>query len=139
MLIISFGAGMGFIPVRCDSRQPSHTTALLDGDWQLRWDDTVDASLDGGVKSCSIRLQAVDGRLQGAFVGPVAGRERNAILEGQLINHGTGSLLQFYQRESGYVCSYQLCWPQGEPITDAVGVWHDTQGRYGSFALLKYQ
>lgn len=111
----------------------------LNGAWQLSWDDTVGQALVGNIKACDIRFRVIDGTVTGEFVGPVAGTERNAIIDGQIVEHGDGYLLTFQQRESGYVCSYQICWPNSRSFTEALGVWHDTRGRSGNFSFLRYQ
>lgn len=113
----------------------SHKTLSrsLGGSWQLSWNDDVkDETFQ---KSCDIKFDDVDGTLTGSFVGPVAGRKRDAIISGHLEGSGTTRILTFQQRESGYICSYQGIENGGE----ISGVWHDTENRSGSFRLLKYQ
>ena len=105
----------------------------LSGSWQLSWnDDLKDESFS---KTCDIKFQDIDGQLNGSFVGPVEGCERDAIITGSLEGEGQARILSFQQRERGYICSYQGI-DKGGAIT---GVWHDTQNRSGRFMLLKYQ
>jgi hypothetical protein len=111
----------------------------LNGSWQLSWDDEVGSELTGEIKTCELRLRAVDGHLSGNFVGLVAGTERDAIITGTLTELPGGGVLHLEQRESGYLCSYQIGWPAGGHLTQAVGVWHDTKGRSGNFSVLKQQ
>lgn len=111
----------------------------LNGLWQLSWDDTVGQELTGDIKTCDIRFRVIDGTVAGQFDGRVAGTLRDAIIDGQLVEHQDGYLLTFQQRESGYICSYQICWPASSSMTEVVGVWHDTKGRSGNFSFLAYQ
>lgn len=106
----------------------------FDGSFQLSWNDDI-SDEESYPKTCDIKLTDVDSTLNGSFVGPVEGRERDAIITGRLEGTGQTRILTFQQRESGYVCSYQGIDDGGE-IT---GVWHDTQNRSGRFRLLKYQ
>lgn len=105
----------------------------LKGTWQLSWNDDLN---DGEFqKSCVVEFQDKDDVLNGKFIGPVAGRERDAILSGRLEGGGATRILTFQQREDGYICSYQ-----GTISNDGItGVWHDTQNRSGKFQMLKYQ
>lgn len=107
----------------------------LSGQWQLTWDDTVDGELDPEEKNCTVDFKEVDGSLSGRFVGPVAGSERDAIITGKIHGAGSGRIVNFQQRESGYVCSFQAIDAGGE----IVGVWHDTRNRSGDFRLLRHQ
>ncbi|WP_425397940.1 hypothetical protein [Aeoliella sp.] len=111
----------------------------LNGMWQLSWDDTVGRELTGEVKNCNIRFRVIDGKVEGQFDGRVAGTLRDAIIDGQLVEHADGNLLTFQQREQGYVCSYQIGWPASSSLTEVVGVWHDSKGRSGNFSFLAYQ
>ena len=107
----------------------------LVGKFELAWDDSVDPTLDEPPKTCVIEFNEIDGKLNGNFIGPVAGTNRNAIISGRLEGEGTSRILTFQQREEDYICSYQAI-DNGGAI---VGVWHDTKNRSGSFRLLKYQ
>lgn len=123
---------------------PIDPCALADisGKWGLSWDDGLDGEkkLVGEVKSCAIDFKSIDGKIAGTFDGPVAGRERNAIIEGHLFCQPAGQLLVFNQRENGYVCTYQIFLSStGEDFTQNIGTWQDTQDRSGNFSLLKYQ
>ena len=111
----------------------------LAGSWQLNWDDQVGQELTGEVKTCEIKLQHVGDKVTGTFVGRVAGTERNAILEGELIHQSGGYVFVLKQHEPDYVCIYQICWTEGRGVTDTVGVWCDTKGRTGNFSVLKSQ
>lgn len=118
---------------------PVHTPVLsqrdLTGEWQLAWDDTVNAELDNEDKICTVKFREFDRSISGEFIGPVAGTERNAIIIGRISGGGTKRILSLEQRESGYVCSYQAIDSGGE----IRGVWHDTRGGSGDFRLLKHQ
>ena len=112
----------------------------LFGKWQLEWDDQVGEQLIGDIKTCTIDFQCIDAEITGNFDGPVAGRERNALLRGHIFSQPTGNLVQFQQHEPGYVCSYQIYWSNtNDDRSQVVGVWHDTQGRSGNFKLMKFQ
>ncbi len=105
----------------------------LTGTWQLSWND--DFKEEDCHKSCVVKFQDKDSIFSGNFEGPVAGRERDAIITGRLEGTGQTRVLTFQQREEGYICSYQGTYSGGE-IT---GTWHDTQNRSGRFRMLKYQ
>ena len=109
--------------------------ATLTGKWVLTWDDKVDTELDDNVHTCRLSLHNINQQLTGEFIGPVTGRIRDAVIEGRIHEHSSGSLLEFKQHEADYVCSYQIAWTNGAHLTQAIGVWHDTQGRSGNFNL----
>lgn len=123
----------GFPPIQ------NEQAFAIDGSWQLSWDDSIGTELTGEIKSCDIRFSEIDGRVSGKFMGPVAGTERNAAIDGELVKRGDQYVLIFLQRESDYVCSYQMCWNRYGGIAESVGVWCDSKGRNGNFSLLKYQ
>ena len=107
----------------------------LNGKWQLSWNDDIGEAPEEYPHVCSIEFREINGVIDGEFVGPVAGRDRQAIISGSLQGNGQIKVLTFQQREQGYVCSYQAIEKGGEIL----GVWHDTQDRSGRFRLLKYQ
>ncbi|MEM6798435.1 MAG: hypothetical protein AAF589_02885 [Planctomycetota bacterium] len=115
---------------------PQAQVETVTGRWQLQWDDDVGQELVDDVKTCELSLKAIDNVVTGEFVGPVAGSERQAILEGHIHGDDAGSLFTFTQREAGYVCSYQIFWSNADlDRSEVVGVWHDTRGRSGNFTL----
>ncbi|TWT36893.1 hypothetical protein KOR34_18380 [Posidoniimonas corsicana] len=110
------------------------------GQWRLDWDDVVDGSLAAEPKSCTVRLKCVAGELSGDFIGPVAGRERDAVIRGEVSHSVEGSLLTFKQVEEGYACCYLVFLSATTADASAqTGVWHDTRGGAGEFRLLKHQ
>ena len=121
-----------------DSVRPSFhvpSKSRLNGPWRLEWDDEVGGTTTDYPHQCTIVFSDIDGTVSGRFSGPVAGRERTAIISGKLEGEGQHPVLVFQQREHGYVCSYQAI-DQGGAI---LGVWHDTKNRSGDFRLLKHQ
>jgi hypothetical protein len=98
--------------------------ADLDGEWTLVWDDTLDAELDGLDKQCRLELSAVHGRVNGTFLGDVAGRPRQAIFTGER----EGPLVLLQQHERGYVCSFQLLVREDR----LEGTWSDSWGGSGT-------
>ena len=107
----------------------------LTGKWQLQWNDQIECDPTEFPHTCSMELEEVDGVVNGKFIGPVAGRQRDAILTGNLDGDDNCRVLVFQQREEGYLCSYQAI-DRGGAI---IGVWHDTQNRSGTFKMLRYQ
>ena len=133
--------GRGIEDAALDSMPPIDVPAFdVSGQWQLSWDDEIAGELTGELKQCDVMFRSIDGKLGGQFVGPVAGRERDAIIQGEVHETGSGQLLIFTQREAGYLCSYQVFWSNTSVDRSAeVGVWHDSEGRSGNFNLMKYQ
>lgn len=107
----------------------------LTGKFRLEWNDEIGDIPEQFPHVCSIEFKEINSEISGDFIGPVAGRERDAIISGRLEGFGPSRVLVFQQREEGYVCSYQAIDNGGEIL----GVWHDTQNRSGRFRLLKYQ
>ena len=107
----------------------------IDGEYRLQWDDAIDGQIDSVDKVCLVRIQVRGQRVTGEFIGPVAGENRKAKIEGRVEGSRGTSLFTFRQVERGYTCGYQMTLGTGSFL----GVWHDTKGRSGDFILLKYQ
>jgi hypothetical protein len=110
------------------SDAPSASPAI----WEMSWDDAVDASLSLRSKGARLTLTVVRGRVNGAFIGEVAGTTRDAIFTGEAIGSGSTSLVLLQQHEPDYACAYQL---QAQGDGRLSGVWHDTRGRSGDVVL----
>ena len=66
-----------------DSMWHGPVPSLMNGKWQLTWDDKVDGRLDREDKLCTVELKEIDGQITGEFDGPVAGTMRDAIITGR--------------------------------------------------------
>ena len=120
---------------KVDSVWYGSNRSRLNGKWQLAWSDEIDEVPVEYPHVCNIEFKEINGMINGEFIGPVAGRERDAIISGSLQGSGQVKVLMFQQRERGYICAYQAIEKGGEIL----GVWHDTQNRSGRFRLLKHQ
>ena len=131
----------GYVDNRADFIQLDPcAAATVTGNWKLSWDDEVGQELVGDLKTCDLSLHSIEDQVSGTFSGPVAGRERDAIIRGRLYCQPRGKLLLLQQCETGYICSYQIFWDNNAADqSKALGVWHDTAGRSGNFTLLRHQ
>jgi len=114
------------------------------GTYRVIWDDLVDDKVEGD-KNCDIVIRVQGSRMTGSFRRLSDGR--SASLEGDIYLSGEHALTSFRQVEDGYFCGYQLVTgPQptihmggreAPPVYR--GVWQDSKGRRGDFALFRYQ
>lgn len=108
----------------------------MDGEYQLQWDDKVDGKVESTGLKCTFRLEHVGTQVMGEFLQGLPGDGRKALLAGRMNTvPGKPSVLNFWQVEKGYTCSYEIT----VGVVPIQGVWHDTKGRRGDFTMQRYQ